>query len=574
MFNVLHPALAHGRRLPNLWDLAALLCVFAGLMAIGQAARGTLAPLSAPEAVAIHLDPAFLPGYALRTTLRMFAALLASLLFTFVYAAAAAKSRRAALVMIPALDILQSVPILGFLTFTVVFFMNLFPGQVLGLELAAIFAIFTSQAWNMAFSLYQSLSTVPADLQEAARGFRLTAWQRFWRLEVPYGVPGLVWNTMMSMSGGWFFVVASEAISVGDNSWKLPGIGSYVALALEQKNILAVLYAIAAMLAVILAYDQLLFRPLVAWSTKFRFETTAGSPVEDPWVLRLLRRTRLLRQAGEAFGRALADISGFRLSLRPARALARREPSRLGNFFFFAFLVVVVAASLWKIAAFAAASLAWGDALTALRLGSITLLRVAVLMALASLFWVPVGAWIGLRPVWARRALPLVQFLAAFPANLLFPPVVLFIVHYRLNPDIWLSPLMVLGTQWYILFNVIAGASAFPTDLREAAGNLRVGGILWWRRVILPGIFPHYITGAITASGGSWNAAIVAEVASWGDTKLTAHGLGAYIAQATEAGDMPRVVLGVVVMCCFVLLVNRLLWRPLHAYAVRRLAFD
>ena len=230
-----------GRRLPNAWDAAAILCVFAALIGVAHVARGTFERIDAPEALAVSLDPIHLPDYALRTTMRMFAALLASLLFTFTYATAAAKSRRAALILIPILDILQSVPILGFLTFTVVFFMRLFPGRVLGLELAAIFAIFTSQAWNMAFSLYQSLKTVPADLKEAADSFHLTAWQRFWRLEVPFATPGLVWNTMMSMSGGWFFVVASEAVSVGDNTWKLPGIGSYVALALEQRDILAVL---------------------------------------------------------------------------------------------------------------------------------------------------------------------------------------------------------------------------------------------------------------------------------------------------------------------------------------------
>ena len=240
MSATIHPALAEGRRLPNAWDAAAILCVFAALIGVAHEAPGTFERIDEPQALAVSLDPIHLPDYALRTTMRMFAALLASLLFTFTYATAAAKSRRAALILVPILDILQSVPILGFLSFTVVFFMHLFPGRVLGLELAAIFAIFTSQAWNMAFSLYQSLKTVPADLKEAADSFHLTAWQRYWRLEVPFATPGLVWNTMMSMSGGWFFVVASEAVSVGDNTWKLPGIGSYVALALEQRDILAV----------------------------------------------------------------------------------------------------------------------------------------------------------------------------------------------------------------------------------------------------------------------------------------------------------------------------------------------
>ncbi len=571
MTSITFPAAAFGRRLPNLWDLVAILVVFGALVGIAHVASGTLLKLSAPQAVAVSLDPARLPGYAVRTTLRMFAALLASLLFTFTYGAAAAKSRRASVVLIPVLDILQSVPILGFLTFTVVFFMNLFPGRVMGLELAAIFAIFTSQAWNMAFSMYQSLKTVPGDLTEAALSFRMTGWQRFWRLEVPFAVPGLVWNTMMSMSGGWFFVVASEAISVGDNTWKLPGIGSYVALALEKSDIRAVGYAIGAMLVVILLYDQLLFRPLVAWSAKFRFETTAGATAEDPWLLKLLRRTRLLSVTGGAIGDALGRIGGLRLTLLPQGPVERRPPSRLVDVLLLAVLLVVVAFAARRIVEFLSGQLTWAELGHVVVLGCYTLIRVMVLMAIASLIWVPIGVWLGLRPLWARRAQPIAQFLAAFPANLLFPPFVLFIVRFQLNPDIWLTPLMVLGTQWYILFNVVAGAAAFPGDLQEAANDFHVRGWLWWRKVILPGIFAYYVTGAITASGGSWNAAIVAEVASWGNTKLTAHGLGAYIAGATDKGDMAQVVLGVVVMSAFVLLFNRLLWRPMYDYASRHL---
>ena len=561
-----------GRRLPNVWDAAAVICVFGALIAVGEAARSTFAPISAPGAIHVSLNPIHLPEYALRTTLRMFAALAASLLFTFTYGTAAAKSRRAGLVLIPMLDILQSVPILGFLTFTVVFFMNLFPGQVMGLELAAIFAIFTSQAWNMAFSLFQSLRTVPTDLKEAADSFHLSAWQRFWRLEVPFAVPGLVWNTMMSMSGGWFFVVASEAVSVGNNTWTLPGIGSYVALALEQRNIVAVVWAILAMLVVILLYDQILFRPLVAWSAKFRFETTAAATAVDPWLLRLLRRTRWLSDVGHAVGDAATALGGLRLSFGARRrAVADRRSSRLLDAIWLAVLFLILAWAMGQVGRFVSGKLSWSDLRIAVVLGTFTLIRVVVLMVIASLIWVPIGVWIGLRPLWARRVQPLAQFLAAFPANLLFPPFVLGIVYFRLNPDIWLTPLMVLGTQWYILFNVIAGAAAYPGDLREAAENFHVGGLLWWRKVILPGIFPYFVTGAITASGGSWNAAIVAEVASWGNTKLEAHGLGAYIADATDKGDMARVVLGVVVMSAFVVLFNRLLWRPLYAYSQRRL---
>ncbi len=572
MSATIHPALTERRRLPNVWDTAAILCVIAVLIGVAHEAQGTFVKISAPEALTVTLDPANLPAYAVRTTMRMFAALVASLLFTFTYATAAAKSRRASLILIPILDILQSVPILGFLTFTVVFFMNLFPGRVLGLELAAIFAIFTSQAWNMAFSLYQSLKTVPADLKEASDSFHLTAWQRYWKLEVPFAVPGLVWNTMMSMSGGWFFVVASEAVSVGDNTWKLPGIGSYVALALEKSDIRAVLYAIFAMLLVIILYDQLLFRPLVAWSQKFRFETTAGATAADPWLLRLMRRTRLLSMIGDAIGDAASWLGALRFSLlQPRGPYGDARPSRIIDALWLLFLLAVAIWALDKIVAFVSAELQWRDVFQAVSLGLITLARVVVLIALATLVWVPIGVWLGLRPVWARRAQPLAQFLAAFPANLLFPPVVLFIVYFHLSPDIWLTPLMILGTQWYILFNVVAGAAAFPGDLREAAANFRVGGWLWWRKVMIPGILPYFVTGAITASGGSWNAAIVAEVASWGNTTLTAHGLGAYIADATSKGDMARVVLGVVVMSGFVLLFNRLLWRPLYGYSERHL---
>jgi NitT/TauT family transport system permease protein len=559
--------------LPNVWDAVAVAFVFAAIVALVHVSPDTLKPLDAPDATVVTLDPANLPAYALRTTMRMFAALAASLVFTFTFAPLAAKSRRAGLIMVPLLDILQSVPILGFLTFTTAFFMSLFPGRVAGLELAAIFAVFTSQAWNMAFSMYQSLTTLPSDLVEATRAFRLSGWQRFWRLEVPFAMPGLVWNMMLSMSGGWFFVVASEAITVGDQSWKLPGIGSYVATALDERDMKAIWYAIAAMFVVILAYDQLLFRPLVAWSAKFRVELTAGLTAEDPWVLKLLRRTRILSRIAGAVAGVFGVIGSLRLEWPTLRTVsAPRGPSKLGDAMFFVVAAVVAAAAAWSIVAYVIAhDVGLSDLLETVGLGLITMVRVMVLIVLASLLWVPIGVYIGLRPDWARRVQVVVQFAAAFPANLFFPVFVILIVKFHGNSDIWLTPLMILGTQWYILFNVIAGASAFPGDLQEAAKNFRVGGFLWWRRVILPGIFPYFVTGAITASGGSWNAAIVAEVASWGDTKLRAHGLGAYIAQATDEGNFAHVVLGVAVMSIFVLGFNRVLWRPLYAYSTRRL---
>lgn len=567
------PAALAGHRVPNRFDGAAMILVMGLLVALVEVGRGTIGlPIGLIQNTSIHLDPAYLPYYALRSTARMFAALLFSLFFTFTYATLAAKSRRAAKLLIPILDILQSVPILGFLTFTTVFFLHLFPGRVMGAELASVFAIFTSQAWNMAFSFYQSLTTLPEDLNEAARSFGLSPWQRFWKLDVPFAMPGLVWNTMLSMSGGWFFVVASEAVTVGNTTFTLPGIGSYVAVALAREDLRAIFYAILAMLVVILLYDQLLFRPLVAWSGKFRFETTATISGPEPWMLKLLRRTALFRTICETIGNGFAAIFRLRLSLpRPAIQVSEASgTSSIIDGIWYACIAALAIYAGWLIFSYVFATLHWHDLGNVLLMGCYTMVRVIVLMIIAALIWVPIGVWIGLNPKATRVAQPIAQFLAAFPANLLFPPFVVVIVAFHLSPDIWLTPLMLIGTQWYILFNVIAGAAAFPGDLKETAANFRVKGFLWWRKVIIPGILPYFITGAITASGGAWNASIVAEVASWGNHNLVAHGLGAYIATATNNGDTPRVVLGVAVMSGFVILFNRILWRPLYAYATRR----
>ncbi len=568
------PANASVETRPNLFDFVAILVMLGLALAIGSIARHTLAPLSAPGANEIHLQAAYLPGYAVRTTLRMFAALALSLLFAFSYPVWAAKSRRAGAILIPILDILQSVPILGFLTFTVVFFMGLFPGRVLGAELAVIFTIFTGQAWNMAFSMYQSLKTVPADLEEVSRGFGLSAWQRFWRLEVPYAMPGLVWNAMMSMSGGWFMLVAAEAFTVGGTTVTLPGIGSFISAAIRHRNMAAVFEAILTMLVVILLYDQLLFRPLVAWSARFRFETTAGAVAEDPWMLALLRRTRLLNRASRLFGDMLTAIGGLPLGPRPSALRRNLVPKRLGDGIWFTLLVLTALVAAWQVTLYARANFSPAEIGHVLLLGVYTLIRVVLMIVLATVVWVPIGVWLGLRPVWARRAQPVAQFMAAFPANLFYPIFVIAIVHYHLSSDVWLTPLMILGTQWYILFNVIAGTAAFPGDLLEAARNFQIGGWRWWLRVMLPGIFPYYVTGALTASGGAWNAAIVSEIASWGSTTLTASGLGSYITQATNAGATARVALGVVVMSLFVVVFNRLVWRPMYAFSARRLTFS
>ncbi|MDP9584710.1 UNVERIFIED_ORG: NitT/TauT family transport system permease protein [Burkholderia contaminans] len=567
------------RVLPNRWDAVAFPLII-GILAMAIVGfHQTLAPIATLQSQKISLDPSNLPEYALRTTLRMLAAMVASLVFTLVYGTLAAKSRRIGMVLIPILDILQSVPVLGYISFTVTFFLALFPGRVLGAELAAIFAIFTSQAWNMTFSFYQSLRTVPRDLSEVSRGFHLTSWQRFWKLEVPFSMPGLIWNMMMSMSGGWFFVVASEAITVGNQTITLPGIGAYLAQAISDKNLGAVGWVIVAMSVVILAYDQFLFRPLVAWADKFRMENTASGDAPQSWLLDMMRRTHLIHQLLVPAGWLLSQAA--RIPLRApsrngarSRAASVRGSSRIGDIVWGTFVILITVYVAWRVVSFVATGVTMGEVGHVLVLGLITLLRVLVLIAIASVVWVPLGVLIGLRPALAEKIQPLAQFLAAFPANLLFPVFVIVIVHFHLNADIWLSPLIVLGTQWYILFNVIAGAMSYPNDYKEATKNFRIRGWQWWRQAVLPGIFPYYVTGAITASGGAWNASIVSEFVQWGDTKVVAHGLGSYIAQTTAAGDFPKIILGIAVMSLFVTLFNRLLWRPMYAYAESRLRLD
>ncbi len=572
------PIVAWPARLkPTLWDLLALPLVLGLLALFAWGGSQMSAPYAFGQELPISLDPRVLPAYALRTVLRMFWALVASLLFSFAYAALAAKSRQAEKLLIPALDVLQSVPILGFLSITVTGFIALFPGSLLGVECAAIFAIFTSQAWNMTFSVFQSFRTLPGELVEAARMYRLTAWGRFWRLEVPHAMPNLVWNMMMSVSGGWFFVVASEAITVSGQTIMLPGIGSYIAVAIEKGNLRAIFYAVLVMFVVIVLYDQLLFRPLLAWSRKFKLEELGEEEPARPWFLVMLQRARIFDAAERGARRLLESLQ--RGAARRARGSAVRPRPHLAlpewaERLWDATIVVIALAGLAWLVLFVRTGVAWPEFGHVVLLGAVTALRVFVLIALASLVWVPIGVWIGLRPAIADRAQAIVQFLAAFPANLFFPLAALLIRAYHLNVEIWSSPLMILGTQWYIVFNVIGGAAALPGDLHYAANNLGVRGWLWWRRVALPGIFPAYVTGAVTAAGGSWNASIVAEVIKWRGETYTATGIGAYIAHWTDVGDQQRIALGITVLCLYVILFNRLFCRRLYDVAAERLRMD
>jgi len=518
------------------------------------------------------------PYYAARSLLRMFIALFISTVFTFAYGTAAARLPRAEKVLVPLLDILQSVPILGFLAFTVTFFVNAFHGSLLGLECASIFAVFTSQAWNMTFSFYHSLITQPRDLDEAARMYRLTKWQRFWKLDVPSSMIGLVWNAMMSMGGGWFFLTASEAISIsGKGTTYLPGIGSYIGIAQQQGSIAKVGVAVAAMLIMVVGVNVIFFRPLVAWADKFRMEDSDVSEKPRSLVLSLLQQSKLPAYARQAAAPAVALLDRatrpFGLAEHPLSVDRKRQSA--SDFLFWG---VVIALCGWGAAAgldYLVRRVGVGAFVYCAGLGAITFARVVAVVAISTVIWVPLGVKIGMDPKLSRYAQPVVQILASFPANVLFPFAIIIFVALGLPLDFGGIVLMAIGAQWYILFNAIAGAIAIPNDLREMAVNMQLTRAQRWRRVILPAIFPAYVTGGVTAAGGAWNASIVAEVASWGSHHLVALGLGAYIADAAASGapnSFAKVLTGVVVMSLYVVVVNRLFWRKLYRLAETRYA--
>lgn len=563
-------------RFINSWDLLALFIIFGVFFALTWGAKQMATPYQLGTPLTISLHPAHLPQYATRTILRMGIALLFSLLFTFTVGTWAAKNKRAGALIIPAIDILQSVPVLSFLSITIGAFIYLFPHSLLGPECASIFAIFTAQAWNMALGFYQTLRTIPHDLKEAADVFQLSAWQRFWRIEVPFSTSSLLWNMMMSMSASWFFVVASEAISVSNQSILLPGIGSYIAVAIANANMQAVFYAIITMFIVILFYDQLIFRPLITWSEKFKMDQTPNEKSPRSWFVSLLQRTHLIRYANRYLGKWVDFFLGLNWLKHKARPFNKKTQSK-ANWLYWLWnstLISVLIALAGTLIYFIHQHLSNQEIEHVFFLGLATSLRVFVLIVLSSIVWVPIGVWIGRRPAATQIAQPFIQFLASFPANLLFPLVVMSIVRYQLNVEIWTTPLMILGSQWYILFNVIAGASSLPKDLYYAADNFNVRGWQWWKRLALPGIFPYYVTGAMAAAGGAWNASIVAEWVRWGDTTLRATGLGAYIAAYTRSGDFYRIALGTSMMCLFVLVFNRLLWQPLFRLAEERFHID
>lgn len=560
-------------RLINRWDVLILILVFSILFFLGWTGKHMAAPYALGDPLPISLNPKELPFYASRTVLRFFSALLLSILFTFIVGTLAAKNRRAEKIILPAIDILQSVPVLSFLAITVTGFIRLFPGSLLGPEVASIFAVFTAQVWNMTFSFYQSLTTVPQDLIEAADVYQLSPWQRFWKIEVPFSMPSLLWNIMVSMSASWFFVVLSETIIVAHQNIRLPGVGSYISLAIMQHQLAPVGYAILTMIIVIFLYDQILFRPLITWSEKFKMEQSPDEEEYQSWLIDLMRNSRLIRRFNHSLNHLKSHIihsplfqfNRNRTRVNPDNQL-KTPMDRLWDIL----VLGLITFSGYVLLHYILTELKLQEIIHVFLLGTATGTRVLVSILISSIFWIPVGVWIGLRPHLAQKIQPLIQFIAAFPANLFYPLFVIMIVQFHLSVEVWVTPLIILGSQWYILFNVIAGASQIPRELYLVADNFGLSGWQWWKRLALPGIFPFYITGAITAAGGAWNASIVAECVSWGNTTLNATGLGDYINASTTAGDFPKIALGTAMMCMFVLMFNRFLWRPLYRLAQDR----
>jgi NitT/TauT family transport system permease protein len=555
----------------GLADVAVGLGILLLLYIVARAGSQALVKFNPPEVIpSVDLDPRNLPNYAARSTLRMFVALGFSTIFTFLYGYAAARSKRAERVLVPLLDILQSVPVLGFLSVTVTAFIALFRGSLLGLEAASVFAIFTGQAWNMTFSFYQSLRSVPHELDEMTGLYRLSKWERFTRLELPASMIGLVWNGMMSFGGGWFFLAASEAISVLNRQYTLPGIGSYVAAAVTAKDLPALGWAITTMVILILLIDQFFWKPLVTVADRYKLELSAGEERRF-WLVDLWRSAALPRYAAQLVQPAFRGVDRW---LSHATAVTpdqpRREPSRAGDLAYNAALILITAALVGAAARFVLAGVGLEETGRAALLGLATAGRVVALLIFSTVVWTPVGVAIGFSPKLARISQPIVQILASFPANFLFPFATLGFIKLGVNINWGSMLLMALGAQWYLLFNVIGGAQSIPADLREMALSLGLRRGREWKALIGPGIFGSWVTGAVTASGGAWNASIVSELVSWGNTTLRANGLGAYISEATDKGDWPRIVLGVGLMSVFVVGLNRLVWRPLYDLAERK----
>ena len=539
-----------------------------------QCINQPIGPKGIPSAVSTDLIN--LPYYTLRSVFRMMLALIASLIFTIIYGSLAARSRRLGKVLIPLLDILQSVPILGFLSATVTIWLVIFPGSMMGVEAASIFAIFTSQAWNMTFSFHRSLLSEPKELDEAVRSLQLTHWQRFWVLDMPNAMIPLLWNCMMSVGGGWFFLTASEMISVNNHTYALPGVGSFVAQSAAENKLGNIWWAILSMIVVVLAIDFFLWKPLTAWSERFRITQSASDEERKSAVLTLIRHSH----ADEVISKLFSPIREWlEIITRPFGRTGSQWPRKasqrkLGDLVFNIVMAVLILGLAAQMLYFVATRTGLQEFATAGALGALTFARVAVLIFVSSLIWVPVGVYIGMNPKISRIMQPVVQILASFPANFIFPFAMMWFMAWHIDLGWGSIILMALGTQWYILFNVIAGASAIPDDLREMTRSFRLNRVLKWKTLVLPAIFGSWCTGGITAAGGAWNASIVAEVVEYGKNHMATQGLGAYITNATTVGDSVKTLVGVTVMSLIVVLSNRLFWTPLQRYSAKRFVLN
>jgi NitT/TauT family transport system permease protein len=545
-----------------------------GVLQLGREWRGAARP-----AIAIDLSPWALPRYTLYSLSRGLLAYALSLSFTLLYGYWAAKDRVAERVLVPLLDILQSIPVLGFMPGLILALVTLFPHSNTGLELAAVIMIFTGQAWNMTFSYYHSLRSVPVDMREVGSVYRFSWWQQLKWIELPYATIGLVWNSMLSMAGGWFFLMINEAFRLGDRDFRLPGIGSYMSVAVDEGRMDAMLWAIGAMTLMIVAVDQVLWRPVVVWAQKFRTEDGGQQEKMTSWFLHWLRRSRLLlglrlvwRRARTRWQRRRTPSPSPTARPNSERPHAGRPAAWLGVALL-TLLVAVLLFSAWKLTHILRRVPAgeWGTLSGA---AGWTLGRVLLATALGTLWALPAGIAIGLSPRLSRILQPVVQIVASFPAPMLFPIVIAGLAAAGVSLGWGSIVLMLLGTQWYILFNVIAGAMAIPADLQEAARSYRLRGWRRFRALYLPGVFPYLVTGWVTAAGGAWNASIVAEFVTFKGRTLQAHGLGAQISAAAAAADFPKLAASILVMSAIVVVFNRTVWRRCYQFAERRFSLN
>ena len=543
------------------------LALFYGLLSLAHYWASPVGPRQV-----IDLHPSALPKYAFFSVARITLAYFVSLIFTLVYAYIAAHNTKAERVMIPLLDTLQSIPVLSFLPGVMVAMVTLFPSRQLGVELGSILLIFTGQVWNMAFSVYSSMKNIPNEMLEAARVYRLSGWQKFVQLELPYSAIGLIWNSIMSVAGAWFFLMACEMFVLGNRDLRLPGLGSYLQSASNAGDMRAILWGLSTMIAVIVCMDQLIWRPVIAWSDKFKVEQVEAAQSNRSPILDLLRRSRLLHQVSR---RSVAPAREALALYFARKREALRPEHRAGAVNRFAFRALSLAAvagllfGVWKMGEMLV-TLSRPDLGAILAGAGTTFLRVEVSLVLAGLWTIPVGVYVGLRPRLAAIAQPIAQVAASVPATALFPIVLLILIRIGGGLGIGSIVLMLLGTQWYILFNVIAGASAIPTDLKEVCDIFHLGRVERWRRLFLPAIFPFLVTGFITASGGAWNASIVAEYVHFQGKTISTTGLGAVISRATDAGNFAVLLGATVVMAAMVVTINRLLWRRLYVLAATR----